>query len=184
LSLILFRISTATVITIVVIFITDHSHIKICCWVGEAEGLLLWLPVSDVRMGLLCGIAMRFELLRLVVTQFYFRTTQKCKRYLKLAFMYLVLFRRRNMSLVPFRAILTLPPSSMGFCDGNFSRGGQERKLPSIRTPSKITPRARHQKESPKSTNYKPRSILLTLASPTSTTVYKWKRHMTLRNGS
>ena len=34
------------------------------------------------------------------------------------------------------------------------------------------------QKESPKSTNYKPRSILLTHASPTSTTVYKWKRRL------
>ena len=42
-------------------------------------------------------------------TQFYFRTTQKCKRYLKVAFKYLVLFRRRNVSLVPFGAILTLP---------------------------------------------------------------------------
>jgi hypothetical protein len=68
--LILFRISTATVITIVVIFITDHSHIKFCCcWVGEAEGLLLWLPMSDVRVGLLCGIAMRFELLPCVVNR-------------------------------------------------------------------------------------------------------------------
>jgi hypothetical protein len=48
-------------------------------------------------------------------TQFYFRTTQKCKRYLNLAFKYLVLFRRRNVSLVPFGAILTLPPPPWDF---------------------------------------------------------------------
>ena len=49
------------------------------------------------------------------LTQFYFRTTQKCKRYLKVAFKYLVLFRRRNVSLVPFGAILTLPPPPWEF---------------------------------------------------------------------
>ena len=48
-------------------------------------------------------------------TQFYFQTTQKCKRYLNLAFKYLVLFRRRNVSLVPFGAILTLPPPPWDF---------------------------------------------------------------------
>jgi hypothetical protein len=58
------------------------------------------------------------------VTQFYFRTNQKCKRYLKLAFKYLVLFRRRNVSLVPFGAILTLPPPPWEFATANSAEEG------------------------------------------------------------
>ena len=51
----------------------------------------------------------------LIPTQLYFWTTQKCKRYLKVSFKYLVIFRRRNASLVPFGAILTLPPPPWEF---------------------------------------------------------------------
>ena len=73
------------------------------------------------------------------LTQFYFRTTQTCKRYLKLAFKYLVLFRRRNVSLVPFGAILTLPPPPWDFATAISAEEGPALPTSSVVSHSRCT---------------------------------------------
>ncbi len=97
---------------------------------------------------------------------------QKCKRYLKLAFKYLVLFRCKIVSLVPFGAILTLPPPPWDFA---MAISVEEGKSGSSRASN------HHQKSRlglGTRKNQRNRRTTLTLASPTSTTVYKWKRRL------
>ena len=109
-------------------------------------------------------------------TQFYFRTTQKCKRYLKLALKYLVLFRRRNVSLVPFGAILTLPPPPWDFAttisaeegkSGSSRASEHHQNYDSFSAPERITKIYQLQAKIHPAHSQ---------ASPTLTTVYKWKR--------
>jgi hypothetical protein len=71
-------------------------------------------------------------------TQFYFRTTQKRKRYLNLSFKYLVLFRRRDVSLVPFGAILTLPPPPWEFATAISAEEGKSGSLRASETHRKL----------------------------------------------
>ena len=83
-------------------------------WVMTTESVVKIFWILGVRLECFCSrvspsLRRGYVLKCIIFTQFYFWTTQNCKRYLKLAFKYLVLFRRRNVSLVPFRAIMTLP---------------------------------------------------------------------------
>ena len=88
-------------------------------------------------------------------TQFYFRTTQKCKRYLNLSFKYLVLFRRRNVSLVPFGAILTLPPPPWEIASAISAEEGKSGSIrasaPRRTSCSGLAPKKNHQNQPPTS---------------------------------
>jgi hypothetical protein len=100
------------------------------------------------------------------------RTTQKCKRYLNLEFKYLVLFRRRNVSLVPFGVILTLPPPPWDFAtaisaeegkSGSSRASEHHQNYDSFSAPERITKIYQLQAKIHPAHS---------LASPTSTTVY------------
>ena len=85
-------------------------------------------------------------------TQFYFQINQKCKRYFKLAFKYLVLFRQRNVSLVPWEEA----SEHSNIIKNHDSSSAPERITEIDHLRSEIHPDPAH--------------------SLTSTTVHKWKR--------